>query len=211
MTFLDRVLSLATYLLYGMNHDGFYPSKAMAGESKLTAQLRCACLHVWKAAFPPFFRANAIHDTLQVLTALEGEFLSKNRYSFWINALINRVCRYATGHLLLLLRFDAKDVLQRRKGTDSASPTPTEEAKQSFLFARKGRDGRAHLVGVDRGCEWKLQKVFLDLLDLLEASADRVFAENSFETDREKEVRFSAAAQLGVRCDEVAAEAAREA
>ena len=43
MTFLDRVLSLATYLLYGMNHDGFYPSKAMAGESKLTAQLRCAC------------------------------------------------------------------------------------------------------------------------------------------------------------------------
>ena len=53
--------------------------------------------------------------------------------------------------------------------------------------------------------------VFLGLLALLEASADRVFAENSFETDREKEVRFSAAAQLGVRCDEVAAEAAREA
>ena len=53
--------------------------------------------------------------------------------------------------------------------------------------------------------------MFLGLLDLLEASADRVFAENSFETDREKEVRFSAAAQLGVRCDEVAAEAAREA
>lgn len=210
MTFLDRVLSLATYLLYGMNHDGFYPSKAMAGESKLTAQLRCACLHVWEAAFPPFFRANAIHDTLQVLTQLEGEFLSKNRYSFWVNALTNRVCRYATGHLRLLLRFDAKDVLQRRKGTDSASPTPTEETKQLFVFARKGRDGRTHLVGVERRGERQLQKVFLSTLDLLVASANRVFAENSFETDREKEVRFSAAAQLGVKCDEVGTEVVRE-
>lgn len=160
MTFLDRVLSLATYLLYGMNHDGFYPSKALAGASKLTAQLRCACLHVWEAAFPPFFRANAIHDTLQVLTALEGEFLSKNRYSFWVNALANRVCHFAVGHIRLLLRFDAKDVLQRRKGTESASPTPTEEAKQSFVFARKGRDGRAHMVGFERGVKGRCRKCF---------------------------------------------------
>lgn len=56
-----------------------------------------------------------------------------------------------------------------------------------------------------------MQKVFLRLLDLLVASADRVFAENSFETDREKEVRLSAVAQMGVRCTEVVVEAVNEA
>lgn len=55
-----------------------------------------------------------------------------------------------------------------------------------------------------------MQKVFLSLLDLLVASADRVFAENSFETDREREVRLSAVAQLGVQCTEVVVEVVNE-
>lgn len=203
MTFLDRMLSLVTYLLYGMSHDGFYPSKAITGESKLTAQLRCACLQVWEVSFAQFFKANTIYDTLRVLVELEDEFLAKNRYAFWLNAFINRICRYTSTHLHQFLQYDVRDVLQRRKGADSQSSTPVEEDKpERYSYARKGRDGRANYVRVVGGTDWQMQRVLLRVVELLVRNANRVFRENAFETDREREVRFSIQSQLSLKCNE---------
>lgn len=74
LPFLGRLLSLTTYLLYGKVRSGFYPAKASLGTSKLTAQLRCACLGVWEVAFPLFFKANPMFDTLRQLLILEVAF-----------------------------------------------------------------------------------------------------------------------------------------
>ena len=71
LPFLGQLLSLATTLLYGKLRSGFYPAKASTGASKLTAQLRCACLELWETAFPLFFKANPVVDVLQQLLALE--------------------------------------------------------------------------------------------------------------------------------------------
>ena len=71
LPFLGQLLSLVTYLLYGKVRSGFYPAKASTGASKLTAQLRCACLEVWECAFPLFFKANSVFDVLKQLCVLE--------------------------------------------------------------------------------------------------------------------------------------------
>ena len=68
LPFLGQLLSLVTYLLYGKVRSGFYPAKASTGASKLTAQLRCACLEVWECAFPLFFK-------LFLLNLLTGIFI----------------------------------------------------------------------------------------------------------------------------------------
>ena len=71
LPFLGQLLSLTTYLLYGKVRSGFYPAKASTGASKLTAQLRCACLEVWECAFPLFFKSNSVFDALNQLLLLE--------------------------------------------------------------------------------------------------------------------------------------------
>lgn len=59
------------YLLYGDVHAGFYPVKAMAGESRITTQLRCACLNVWEVSLTAFFKGNSVYETLKHVIELE--------------------------------------------------------------------------------------------------------------------------------------------
>ena len=49
-----------------------------------------------------------------------------------------------------------------------------------------------------------MQHVLLKVVELLVRNANRVFRENSFETDREREVRFSIQRQLNLKCNEIA-------
>lgn len=48
-----------------------------------------------------------------------------------------------------------------------------------------------------------MQRVLLRVVELLVRNANTVFRENTFETDREREVRFSIQSQLGLKCNEL--------
>ena len=120
------------YLLYGDVHSGFYPVKAMSGESMITTQLRCACLSVWEGSFHAYFKSNPVHST---------SFIKRNHYSYWLNALINRMCRYISSHLRSFLSFTSFSEIKYRK--EYLNSPNHEESELMDWFVQKKREEAA--------------------------------------------------------------------
>ena len=100
--FIPAVLSIALKLLYGSLPEGFYPEKAATNRSKITLQVRCACLSLWERCFPLFFKSNSMFATMEVVLQLEQERIRSGKYSFWLNLFGNRIARFISLSLGLL-------------------------------------------------------------------------------------------------------------
>lgn len=112
--FVPSVLSIALKLLYGSLPEGFYPEKAAINRSKITLQVRCACLSLWERCFPLFFMSNSMFDTMEVVLELEKERIRAGKYSFWLNLFGNRIARFISLSLGELLFYDEKEIIQYR-------------------------------------------------------------------------------------------------
>lgn len=135
-------------LLYGVLPDGFYPEKAATNESKITSQVRCACIALWESCFPFFFKSNNMFDSLEAFLRVENDIIQASSYPFWLNLLINRVARYISQSLGVLLRYDVKDILRTRSDGDntSMSPVSDDRAKGITRFLLKQHEHRCIYV-----------------------------------------------------------------
>lgn len=137
--------------------DGFYPEKAMTNESKITLQVRSACLSLWEACLPLFFKSNNMFETLGILLRLEGDLIQANAYSFWFNLLINRIAQYISHALGTLLHYDVKEIFRVRsdssEGLSPISPVSDEDScsRKIPMFVSRNLDRQCIYVGVRGG------------------------------------------------------------
>ena len=150
---MRHVLFVTSQLLYGTLPDGFYPEKAATNESKITSQVRCACIGLWESCFPFFFKSNNMFDSLEAFLRVENDMIQTSSYPFWLNLLINRASRYISQSLGVLLRYDVKDIMRTRSDGDSGTGTPIsdDQAKGITRFLLMQHDHRCIYVIVTLG------------------------------------------------------------
>lgn len=150
---MRHVLFVTNQLLYGPLPNGFYPEKAATNESKITSQVRCACIGLWESCLPVYFNTNNMFDSLQTLLLIENEMTQTTSYPFWLNLLMNRISMFISRKLRLLFPYEVKDILGlRTDGENKASPMSGDPVKGITRFLLKQHDDRCVRVCMQTRC-----------------------------------------------------------
>lgn len=179
---------------------------------------------MWEVCLPLVFLSKTIRlDTLlQHLLALERELAQQNTYTFWLNALVDRIARFTLFRLRDVLSYKPTEVLWGRR-SDSAAMSPaspyesssSEEAarrrarelgelpaeKRMKVLESRLRERRASYVGARAACE-EICETLLPLGDALVANTTFVFHHCMPDNESETATRGAILRQLGVCCEE---------